>query len=187
MKRCLTGTPVGVATLKVRKGAFDALNKGSGALGKGELKLSPNLKSLAIWASKLLSDFHFGVLGSLLGTEIQPEVLLTEVFFFSPPRVVDVRALGSWMSAPKCLFFQDFEGLTEVLPDICVDVRGVSGPKTYSLGCFFVPDFSWEATNGGAKRIVRFFGGKMYYRAHPPKLVLEASESGIRLVCACFF
>ena len=26
--------PDGVATLKVRKGAFDALNKGSGALGK---------------------------------------------------------------------------------------------------------------------------------------------------------
>ena len=28
------GAPHGVATLKVRKGAFDALNKGSGALGK---------------------------------------------------------------------------------------------------------------------------------------------------------
>ena len=24
------------------------------------------------------------------------------------------RDFGSWMSAPKCLFFQDFEGLTEV-------------------------------------------------------------------------
>ena len=34
LKRCLTGCPDGVATLKVRKGAFDALNKGSGALGK---------------------------------------------------------------------------------------------------------------------------------------------------------
>ena len=33
------GAPDGVATLKVRKGAFDALNKGSGASGKG--KLSP--------------------------------------------------------------------------------------------------------------------------------------------------
>ena len=28
------GAPDGVATLNVRKGAFDALNKGSGALGK---------------------------------------------------------------------------------------------------------------------------------------------------------
>ena len=28
------GAPDGVATLKIRKGAFDALNKGSGALGK---------------------------------------------------------------------------------------------------------------------------------------------------------
>ena len=27
---------------------------------------------------------------------------------------MDVRAFGSWTSAPKCLFFQDFEGLTEV-------------------------------------------------------------------------
>ena len=29
--------------------------------------------------------------------------------FWKPPRVVDVRAFGSWISAPKCLFFQDFE------------------------------------------------------------------------------
>ena len=47
---------------------------------------------------------------------------------------MDVRAFGSWMSAPKCLLFQDFEGLTEVLPldfrrDIRVDVRGISDPK----------------------------------------------------------
>ena len=34
LKRCVTGAPDGVATLKVRKGAFDALNKGSRALGK---------------------------------------------------------------------------------------------------------------------------------------------------------
>ena len=27
---------------------------------------------------------------------------------------MDVRAFGSWTSAPKCLFFQDFEGLTAV-------------------------------------------------------------------------
>ena len=47
-----------------------------------------------------------------LGTKIQPEVLLTEVFFHFP-RVTDVRAFGSWISTPKCLFFQDFEGLAE--------------------------------------------------------------------------
>ena len=34
--------------------------------------------------------------------------------FQNPPGVMDVRAFGSRMSAPKCLFFQDFEGLTEV-------------------------------------------------------------------------
>ena len=29
--------------------------------------------------------------------------------FWKSLRVVDVRAFGSWMSAPKCLFFQDFD------------------------------------------------------------------------------
>ena len=58
---------------------------------------------------------------------------------------MDIRAFGSWMSAQKCLFFfQEIEGLTEVFApvrrDIRVDVRGISGPKTYSLGCFFVPE-----------------------------------------------
>ena len=32
----------------------------------------------------------------------------------NPPGVMDVRAFGSWTSAPKFLFFQDFEGLTVV-------------------------------------------------------------------------
>ena len=55
-----------------------------------------------------------------------------------------VRAFGSWMSAPYCVFFQDFEGLTEAFgpgrphkwPR---DVRWISGPETSSLGCFVVP------------------------------------------------
>ena len=66
--------------------------------------------------------------------------------FWKSLRVVDVRAFGSWMSAPKCLFFfQDFEG-----PDRSFgpgyprewppDVRGISVPKTSSLGWFFVPE-----------------------------------------------
>ena len=29
---------------------------------------------------------------------------------------MDVHAFGSWMSAPRCLFFQDFEGLTVFAP-----------------------------------------------------------------------
>ena len=49
------------------------------------------------------------------------------------------------MSAPKCLFFQYFErpdrsfepGYPREWPP---DVRGTSGPKTYSLGWFFVLD-----------------------------------------------
>ena len=76
------------------------------------------------------------------GTKIQPEVYLAEVFL-NPPEVMDVCAFGSWMSAPKCLFlFQNFDGRPKVLPpDVCrirMDVHRISGPKTYSLGCFFV-------------------------------------------------
>ena len=43
-----------------------------------------------------------------------------------------------------------------------------------------------EIAGGGAKRIVRFWEGKTYYRARHPKPPLEASESGICLVCARF-
>ena len=57
--------------------------------------------------------YRFSQLKKELGTKIQPEVFLTEVFF-KPPGVMDVRAFGSWMSAPTCLLFQDFEGLTKV-------------------------------------------------------------------------
>ena len=46
------------------------------------------------------------------GTKIQLEVFLTALK--KNPRVMDVRAFGSWMSAPKGLLFQDYEGLTEV-------------------------------------------------------------------------
>ena len=48
-----------------------------------------------------------------IGDENSARSFLTEVFL-NPPGVMDVRAFGSWMSAPKCLFFQDFEGLSEV-------------------------------------------------------------------------
>ena len=44
---------------------------------------------------------------------------------------------------------------------------------------------NWKAANGGAKRIVRFWGGT-YYRVRPQKPLLEAPESGICLVCAYF-
>ena len=67
-------------------------------------------------------------------------------FFWEPLRVVDVRAFGSWMSAPKCLFFHGFKD-----PDRSFDpgyprewpphVRVISVPKTSSLGWIFVLDF----------------------------------------------
>ena len=53
---------------------------------------------------------------------------------------MDVRAFGSWTSAPKCLLFlPGFRGRDQsflppdVRRDIRVDVRRISGPKTYSL------------------------------------------------------
>ena len=41
-KRAWRGAPDGVATLKLRKGTFDALNKGSGALGKWSKVVAPS-------------------------------------------------------------------------------------------------------------------------------------------------
>ena len=43
------------------------------------------------------------------GTKIQPKVCLTEVFG-NRLGSWTFPALGSWMSAPKCLFSQGFEG-----------------------------------------------------------------------------
>ena len=74
----------------------------------------PNSQSSPILVSHVyLSRKTHSELRQKSRTKIQPEVFLTEVFF-NPLGVMDVRAFGSWMSAPKCLFFQDFEGLTEV-------------------------------------------------------------------------
>ena len=54
----------------------------------------------------------------ILGNGIQPKVFLTDVFgnplAYSNNRAVDVRAFGSWMSAPKCFFSRMFTALTEV-------------------------------------------------------------------------
>ena len=47
---------------------------------------------------------------------------------------------------------------------------------------------SWEFAKGGGGKTYRAIlgGGKTYHKAPPPKPVLEASESGICLVCARF-
>ena len=70
---------------------------------------------------------------------------------FKPPGVMDARAFGSWMSAPKCLFFSRISRAwpKRLPPDVCqdirVDVQGISSPKTYSWGCFFVPEqWDWQ-------------------------------------------
>ena len=55
------------------------------------------------------------------------------------------------MFAVTCLFFLHLDGLTEVLdqadvsPDTRLDVRGISGHKTYSLVCFVFLMLSWAA------------------------------------------
>ena len=71
---------------------------------------------------------------------------------------MDVRAFGSWMSALKCLFF--FPGFRGPDRSLCPRTSaGISGPKTYSLGCFslliltslltsFVPLFNLNLTEG---------------------------------------
>ena len=59
---------------------------------------------------------------------------------------MDIRAFGSWMSAPKCLFSQDFEGLTEVFapgrPPGCPCARPQDiRPQNLLFGLlFFVPE-----------------------------------------------
>ena len=74
---------------------------------------------------------------SLQRTKKQPEVFLPEVFFCTPwgYELMDVRAFGSWTSAPNCLFVQGFRGLPEVFDprrpnEGPRDLRRMSGPKT---------------------------------------------------------
>ena len=49
-----------------------------------------------------------------LGNKKSARSFLLPRSFCAPPKVMDVRALGSWLSAPKRLFFQGFEGLPDV-------------------------------------------------------------------------
>ena len=78
----------------------------------------------------------------------------------------------------------------EALRENWLGIRNEPGFSVETATAFFdsseLLGKSWKAANGGAKRIVRFWGGKTYHRVRPPKPVLEASESGICLVCAGF-
>ena len=79
----------------------------------------------------------------LLGNENSAQSF-SDRSFWKSLRVVDVRAFGSWISAPKCLFFQEFEhpdrsfgpGYPREWPP---DVRRISGPKTSSFENVYVP------------------------------------------------
>ena len=66
-----------------------------------------------VLSETVLSETVFGPSPRILGNENSARSF-SDRSFLNPPRVMDVRAFGSWTSAPKCLFFQDFEGLTEV-------------------------------------------------------------------------
>ena len=63
-------------------------------------------------------------------TDLCPKFFGSKLFLH-PPGVMDVRTLGSWMSAPRCLFFQGFQGLPEVLDP--------GRPQVVPFGCFFNP------------------------------------------------
>ena len=53
----------GVATLKVRKGAFDALNKGSGGLRKRSKVVTPSGRPLKNFLRRVLSRVPIGLVG----------------------------------------------------------------------------------------------------------------------------
>ena len=58
----------------------------------------------------------------------------------------------SGMSVPKCFFFQDLEGLTQVFGRMSA---GISAPKLPLWADFFVPERSWEKRRpfSGAKKV----------------------------------
>ena len=102
--------------------------------------------------------------------KFSPKFFLTEE---KNPRVMDVRAIGSWMSAPKRLSFffsLDFEGLTEAFAP--------GRPPGYTRGRprgirlqnllfgllfhFFVPDYDPGASEGSQTWIKRSLGSLIY-------------------------
>ena len=83
---------------------------------------------------------------------------------------MDVRAFGSWMSAPKCSFFQDFEGLTEVFAP-----RTSAGISAWTSAGYPAPKLTlWAAFSGqcegsrlvGGTRLVVF---PRFLTLHRPK------------------
>ena len=57
-------------------------------------------------AKKETTDWRLPIL--FLGNENSAQSF-SDRSFWKSLKVMDVRAFGSWMSAPKCLFFQDFD------------------------------------------------------------------------------
>ena len=98
--------------------------------------------------------------------------------FFEPPWVMDVHAFGSWTSMTPVLVSPGFLGLDrsfcppDVRRDIRVDVRRISGPKTYSLGYFFVLENRGVCKPGGFP----LFSGKVQ--------IVSRTLSGLFLVGA---
>ena len=110
---------------------------------------------------------------SLVGNENSVKDFLTEVFL-NCPGVVDVRAFGHGRPRRHACFSRILRAWPKFLPldvrrDIRVDVRRISGPETYSLGCFFVPDLPTEAF-----KVIFDFAGYFYmlrgYFLDPPTI-----------------
>ena len=119
-------------------------------------------------ASQSVDVYWFSCQTQKYGTKIQPEAFLTEVFL-NPPGVMDVRAFGSWTSAPKCLFFSRSLRASPKFyprrPPAYPRARRISGPNTYSLGCFAVPEKCPESGPGVSRAsrcldtpFIRFLG-----------------------------
>ena len=114
----------------------------SGREAKGLLALRGDVGSLPLYGQKSPESTQKGTLQGQPGLKIGNENSaqnFSDQSFWKSLRVVDVRAFGSWMSAAKCLFFQDLEG-----PDRSFgrDIRAndprmsaeISVPKPSSLG-----------------------------------------------------
>ena len=58
-----------------------------------------------------------------------------------------------------------------------MDVRGISGPKTYSLGCFFVPDIVTEIIT----KLIHWEFSPVMFRSKITDLIVGEFSSGSSL------
>ena len=79
--------------------------------------------------------------------------------FWKSLQVVDIRAFGSWMSAPPGFEGPDSSFAPAYLRERSPDVRGISAPITFSLGRFSVLAFPIFYCGGPPRSIIRVLEG----------------------------